>query len=350
MPCPGADPVEGHDFVYECIYCRTRTGTEAFNREHVLSDAFGTFKDALVLHQYVCRNCNQFFADGIERELTRDAFEAILRYRKGIKKPGQGSIRLSYVEFTVPPGNAWSGVHLQLAGSAGNVVFRPSTQVGALEEATDRWIYLTTTEIDSGLLEQQAHFKKKGARLRLFVATQEEHDMVVAKLAEHGINYRQAGGLQTADELLGSGGSEVEVAFTLNTNLRRCIAKYALNYLACICNSRFTLAQEFDAVREFARNGKLPDYQLVRSHFNPILANDEQTRRQTDGHLIVLSWDDTLQLLTCQVSIFNYITYDVMLCRQLTTALWRPIRSGHHYDLLDMTVRPLHGLPKNQAP
>src|ERR1035438_10455960 len=134
---------------------------------------------------------------------------------------------LSYVEFTIPPGHAWSGVHLQLAGNAGNVVFRPSTQVGALDEATDRWIYLTTTEIDSGLLEQQAHFKKKGAQLRLLAATHEEHDMLVAKLAEHGVNYRQAGGLQTADEMLGSGGSEVEVAFTLNTNLGRCIAKYA---------------------------------------------------------------------------------------------------------------------------
>ncbi len=165
--------------------------------------------------------------------------------------------------------------------------------------------------------------------------------MVVAKLAEHGINYTQAGSLPHADEVLGSGGSEVEVSFTLNTNIRRCIAKYALNYPACVCNSRFTLAREFDAVREFARNGRLPDYQLVRSHFNPILADDEQTSRQTDGHLIVLSWDDTLQVLTCQVSIFNYITYDVVLCRQLTTALWRPIRSGHHYDLLDMTVRSL---------
>ena len=151
MPCPGADPVEGRDSVYECIYCRTQAGLEAFNREHVLSDALGTFKDALVLHRYVCKKCKiQFFANGIERELTRDAFEAILRYQKGIKKPGQGSIRLSYVEFNVPPGTAWSGVHLQLAGNAGSVLFRPTTQVGALDEATDRWIYLTTTEIDSG--------------------------------------------------------------------------------------------------------------------------------------------------------------------------------------------------------
>lgn len=350
MPCPGADPVEGNDSLYECIYCRTRGDRDGFNREHVLSDAFGAFKHALVLRQYVCRGCNKYYGDNIERELTRDAFEAILRYQKGIKKPGDGTIKLSYVEFTVPDdGSAWSGVRLQLAGNAGNVVFRPSAQVGAFHDISARWTQLTTAEVDSGVLEQYPHFKKKGVKLRIFAASPEEHNLVIAKLAEHGINYKQSSGLQAPDDMLGSGGSEVEVAFTLNMNIRRCIAKYALNYLACTCNSGFTLAPEFDAVREFARYGKMPDYQMVRAHFNPILADDAQTRRQTDGHLIVLSWDDMHQLLTCRVSIFNHITYDVVLCRKLKSALWRPIRSGHHYDLFDMTVRPLRGLPRNLA-
>jgi hypothetical protein len=69
--------------------------------------------------------------------------------------------------------------------------------------------------------------------------------------------------------------------FALNMNIRRCIAKYALNYLACVCNSRFALAAEFDAVREFARFGKMPDYGMVKSHFNPILADDEPAKRQS---------------------------------------------------------------------
>jgi hypothetical protein len=345
MPCSGAEPVEGQDSLYECIYCRIRGDQRAFNREHVLSEAFGSFKDALVLHQYVCRECNRSFGDGIERELTRDAFEAILRFQKGLKEPGQGQIKLRYVEFAVPEGNEWSGVRLHLAGNDGEVVFRPSPQVGAFDEATDRWTYLTSTEIELGLIEQYPHFKKAGGQLRVFAATREEHDLLAAKLANYRINYARAGDLQTPSDMLGTPENEVEVTFTLNTNIRRCIAKYAFNYLACVCNSRFALAAEFDAVRDFVRYGRVLDYGMVKSHFAPILSDDGSAKRQTDGHLITLSWDDTLRVLTCQVSIFNYITYDVVLCRELKSRLWRPIRSGHHYDLAARTVTPLVGIP-----
>lgn len=347
MPCPRAEPVEVDASLYECIYCRGRGDRGAFNREHVLSEAFGHFRGALVLHGYVCRECNQSFADGIERGLTRDAFEAFLRYQKSVKAPGRGPIKLSYVEFAVPEGNPWGGVRLQLVGYDDEVVFRPSPQIGALDEASNRWTYLTSTEIESGLIEQRPYFKKKGAQLRIFSETQEEHGLLVAKLAEHGINYIRAGDLQTPADMLGPPRSEVEVTFTLNMNIRRCIAKYALNYLACVCNSHFALATEFDAVRRFARYGELPTYGMVRSHFKPMLSDDAPTKRQTDGHLIALSWDNTLQVLICQLSIFNYITYDVVLCRELKSRLWRPIRSGHHYDLADRTVKLLTGIPRD---
>src|SRR5437879_2458936 len=116
MPCPGAKSVEGDASLYECIYCRSRGGQDSFNREHVLSEAFGHFRDALVLHRYVCSECNGSFANGIERGLTRDALEAFLRYKKRMKAPGRGPIKLSYVEFAVPEGNPWPGVRLQLVG------------------------------------------------------------------------------------------------------------------------------------------------------------------------------------------------------------------------------------------
>ena len=345
MQCRAAEPGEGHDSLYECIYCRSRREQDAFNREHVLSEAFGHFKGALVLHQFVCRDCNRLFANGIERQLTRDAFEAIPRYLKGLKEPKLGPIKPAYVEFAVPEGSASSGLRLHLAGAADTVEFRPAAQVAALDEATDRWRHLTADEIDSGLLDRYPHFKRKGARLRVFAATPEEHNLLVAKLTEHGIKYAQDGELQTPADVLGPLGSSVEVTFTVNMNVLRCIAKYALNYLACVCNSRFALATEFDSIREFARYGKMPDRGMVRTHLNPILAGDEPEKRQTHGHLVTMNWDDTLQILTCRVSIFNYITYDVELCRALKSALWRPIRSGHHYDLTDMAVKPLMGVP-----
>ena len=63
-----------------------------------------------------------------------------------------------------------SGVRLHLPGNAGNVLFRPSAQAGALDEATGRWTYLSSTEIDSGLLDENPHFREKGAELRIFAA------------------------------------------------------------------------------------------------------------------------------------------------------------------------------------
>jgi hypothetical protein len=183
--------------------------------------------------------------------------------------------------------------------------------------------------------------------LRVLADTPEEHELLVAKLVRYGIRYARAGDLQAPAGMLGPPGSEVEVTFTLNLNIRRCIAKYALNYLAWVGNSRFVLAPEFDGVRRFARYGELPAYAIVRSHFKPTLSDDAPTKRQTDGHLITLGWDNSLQVLTCQVSIFNYITYDVVLCRDLKSRLWRPVRSGHHYDLASGTVEPLTGIPQH---
>jgi hypothetical protein len=138
MACAGAEPLDSDASLYECIYCRNHGDRGAFNREHVLSEAFGRFRNALVLHRYVCSMCNKSFADGIERELTRDAFEAFLRYQKGVKASGLGPIKLSYVEFAVPEGSAWAGVRLRLVGYEGEAVFRPAPQVGALDEVSKR--------------------------------------------------------------------------------------------------------------------------------------------------------------------------------------------------------------------
>jgi len=57
------------------------------HREHVISDAFGTFEpDTPVLHNTVCRNCNQYFGDHLEVRYARGAIEGLLRYYKGLKR------------------------------------------------------------------------------------------------------------------------------------------------------------------------------------------------------------------------------------------------------------------------
>jgi hypothetical protein len=69
-----------------CIYCRGREPTTSFrNREHVMWDAFGGFKDPLVLRGVVCDDCNQEFGDGLDRYLARDTIEGLHRYRFKVK-------------------------------------------------------------------------------------------------------------------------------------------------------------------------------------------------------------------------------------------------------------------------
>ena len=55
---------------YNCIYCRRRLPKQEFNREHVLSTAFGGFANAPVLHTCVCRECNQFLGDELEARVA----------------------------------------------------------------------------------------------------------------------------------------------------------------------------------------------------------------------------------------------------------------------------------------
>src|SRR5947209_6909412 len=83
---------------------------------------------------------------------------------------------------------------------------------------------------------------------------------------------------------------------------------------------------------------------MVKSHFNPILADDEPAKRQTDGHLTAMSWENTIQVLTCQVSTFNYSTYDVVLWRELDAAsAARMIQSGLKFDRAVIDVPTVGG-------
>jgi len=330
-----------------CIYCTRPLDPQEFNREHVLSEAFGEFDRALVLQQTVCRQCNQFFGDNLEVWFARGGFEGLLRYQKGVRTPPAGTVHLRYVEFAVPEGNDWAGVRLSLTNNDLGLCFRVVPQAAFFDEIERRWVYATAAEIDAGLLARRPDYKK--GQIRVYAPSQEEHDAMVAKLGEHGVNFRRSGELLPPEGLFGVPGTPVEVAFTINQGIRRCIAKYAFNYLAYVCGSEFVLSADFDVARRFVRFATAPPYQIVSPSFTPILRGDQPSVRQTDGHLLTISWDNSLLDIEAQVSLFNCITYRVLLCREFRSGLWRPIRSGHHYDIHDKIVRPLAGFPKSLA-
>lgn len=327
------------DSFHECIYCRRPLPAQEFTREHVLSRAFGSFADAPVLHNMVCRTCNQFFGDYLETRVARGAFEGMLRYQLGTKTPDSEMLRLRYVEFTLPEGSAWSGVRLNLAWRDGRLVVDLISQVALFDRTTSRWVHFSDAEIESGALSSTTTLETKNARI--YGRSGEDRDRLLALLAKHGITFGKLEDMSGPPGLFDGGEIAVEVTFTINKGIRRCMAKYAFNFLAFVVGSAFVLETDFDVTRRFIRYGDTPGYDLVRERFGPILQDDSAMHRQTSGHLLTVNWGGSGVDLVGQVSLFNSVTYSVSLARHYSGALWRPVRGGLHFNLRDRTVQPL---------
>ncbi len=59
------------------------------------------------------------------------------------------------------------------------------------------------------------------------------------------------------------------------------------------------------------------------------------------GHLLTVNWAASGVDLVGQVSLFNSVTYAVSLASGYKGAVWRPVRSGLHFNLQTRTVEPL---------
>jgi hypothetical protein len=334
--------------LYECIYCRRSRASQTFTREHVLSRAFGTFTDAPVLHHSVCRDCNQFFGDYLETRVARGAFEGMLRYQRGTKTPGHETLKLRFVEFALPEGSAWAGVRLKLAWREGRLVVDLISQAAFFDQSSGRWVHFSDTEIEAGALPKNPTLETRKARI--FARSAEDQERLLALLARQRITFSKLDDFSAPHGLFDGSDIAVEVTFTINKGIRRCMAKYALNYLAFVCGSAFALGSDFDVIRNFVRYGDMPDYDLVIEQFDPILRDDSPQRRQTSGHLLTVSWAASGVDLVGQVSLFNSVTYAVSLARGYSGAVWRPVRSGLHFNLRKRIVEPLFAVSSLMLP
>lgn len=326
------------DQMRTCIYCRRVLLASAFSREHVLSRAFGTFRNAPVLHEAVCGDCNQYFGDHLETRVARGAFEGMLRHQRGATRPPDGNpLRLKYVECALPDDSVWAGVRLQLVWRGERLLAEPLLQVGFRDAITKSWVYLTRDEIMKGLLAQSPTLETRSFRL---FAPPEEQPKMLALLEDNGVKLAKLEELPMPPEFRTGGDVSVEVSFSINKSIRRCMAKYALNFLALTCGPAFVLAEDFDAVRAFIRHGHDAAYPLIVETLKPILQDDTAHQRQTAGHLLTVNWTASQRDLVGQVSLFNAVTYCVSLSRDFR-GIWRPITAGLHFHLRNRTIHPL---------
>ena len=310
--------------LHECIYCRRRLPSDEFNREHVLSQAFGHFKDTLVLHDTVCWDCNSYFDKQLEVRFTRGAVETLLRIDTGLKEVPKDPIKLRFVEVTFPPGHDWHGVRLgvRMEDKLRIHLFR---QAAFLEKATSRWVYLTSYELEHGALADQSRFDL--ANTRIFGSSESERAAMLSQLADLGITFNNTKDIETTSGPFDGRDLEVEITFTVNKGIRRCVAKYVFNYLAHECGRRFVLGTDFDGIRRFIRYGEVTGTDLVLENKN--LNTREWFNGDADEpktHALSVCWGQNDSVIGW-VSLFGCMSYTILLAQRYRS-LWMRYRAA----------------------
>jgi hypothetical protein len=323
-----------------CVYCLRNVPISGFNTEHVILQALGSFENNLTLNQLVCRECNQFFGDNLDRIFARDSFEAYDRIKQGLKRAAEiADLPQERLTFTVAQEGEWNGLRLRLVAPDGLDAVELVPQVGLPKKGQLGWIFLTEAELADPDRSFPAEVDTKG-QIRVIAPSAEVQQRLVDLLARKGVLFTEQRALSLPGPAIGE--IEIYVNTKVDPIVKRCVAKMVFNYLAYVTSREFVLLPSFDAIRAYIRRGESPGYLLVAADDRPILRKDSRTQRQTAGNLVTVNWTGDRRHVVGQFSPFNRVTYRVSLARDFS-GLWRPIRSGHHFDLGTRTVTLLAG-------
>ena len=334
----------------QCIYCNEDKSKSFYEkREHVIPQAFGRFTNNPILKKCVCDECNQFFGDKIELFLGRDTFESIERLRHGMnpKEPLRNRRRIKSKIRSGP----WKGVIVKdmYLAETGCIAIEKAIQAGFYHSERGEYDFFELNYIPTGKELNERGYAIKNAQIWLIAEDGEEIDKLISKLNKQGINVKSKTDLIKQEPPRSI--VPVETEITIDRTIMRGFCKIAFNYLAFVAGSDFVLLPYFDDVRRFIRFGEGDSNRFFGVNLPPILYDDQQLdkigAKVTEGHLIIVGWSG-LRLVS-KLSLFNTQTFGINLCKDFK-GIWRPIKSGHHFDLETKEVTRLVSIPKHLIP
>jgi hypothetical protein len=295
------------------------------------------FEQNLTLH-CVCAACNAYFGKTIELAYARDSIEAYLRLHHGVK-PADDVNDLRGTRLSLRLGGddpAWNGCHVELREEEGQVTVDLVPQV-AFARREGGWVFITEQTLADESQQLPADIDLSQG-FRTISRSDDMTHQLIAALATRGIRFVQMG--QGGPPPSEDGLAPLDVGMRFDATILRCVTKIAFNYTAWAAGADFVGSDSFDVARTYIRYGTEPPYPVVVRRRTPILADDTPTRRQTNGHLLTVDWALDRRSVVAQVSLFNGPTYAVSVARDYA-GVFRPIRSGHHFDLETHQISPL---------
>ncbi len=322
----------------KCIYCLETLELSAFDTEHVLPVAFGTFIDNLTLNEEVCKGCNSYFGRTLDFFLARDSIEALRRLTYGVKPLKEvEDLPLERLYLRLAQEGEWKGVRMQLRVERGELGVKAMPQVGLAKKGVHGRTYLTDKELADPTTAIPDDWDPE-AGITVIAPSRAAAERLVSLLAERGIKGQRRVDLPWGE---GEGGRIwVEITSRIDRMTRRSVAKIAFNYMAYVKGADFAGHSDFNETRRFIRHDVSPRYRVVDAIRSPSWATRSQRGVGTKWHLITLEWGELEDHVVGHVSLFNEITYRVTLTRYLS-GVWRDIRSGHKFDISKNQVERL---------
>ncbi len=329
-----------------CIYCKGLKSIGEFDREHVFPEAFGNFKAALVLHDAVCRECNQYFGDTLDNRLARGSMQGAIRYLRGIKPlrkfrdvdreriklsastPGEPTLRQA--EFVKTPDGE-------------GLAFTPGISYQSISSNKEQFVSLEALE--RGNWNKSDDIDLQHPMILSYSGGAQVLERIQQALAKLKLGVEILDTINITD--VGQRVRAVVDAVMEDVLLHRAIAKIAFNYLAYKIGRDFAIKPIFDNTRDFIRHGSTSTM-LVKKRSLMKISGDREEAKRRRGHIVAIELAADASTIVGFVEFFGVMTYTVTLGRFGELAI--PISAGHYFDVISKqaipmdAIRPLHKL------
>lgn len=319
----------------KCIYCLEDKPNDSFQKtEHVLPQSFGKFRNNLTLNKLVCDTCNQYFGDNLERPLGRETFEGMARFDHNVKKtkdfkPSGKKGRLNIKVAEGPLKGAYA--YREYSDLQCEIVLKPSPQVGFKKVGGTDYEYFLLEEIpEKDYLDKNYDLKE----LKSIVVLGCEFEDAQKFLAEKDVLFHKDGDAYPSDHNFDLG---CEVTGTIDQIVFRAIAKIALNYFAYWAGPEIVLKRSFNPIRRYIRYGEKATFPFVVILEKAILGDEPVEGRRRLGHLITIDWSKKRLSLVSQVSLFNLMTYSVLLAKDFKDKTFC-LRKGNFFNVANNEI------------